>query len=197
MDNYRVFEKLQQSNISFSHYVFVSASSLLLEYHPMNVVDWSSSSMYHSLDVINTFIRFDFPTSPVYVEKFVLRSSINRDPYNWVLEGSTDSVNFITLYENIAKKLCDEWIKFDSVNTGCKSIETKTYNLSEPGTFVSLRIRIFDSGSANNQYFLILSGVDFIGRININGSDSKCNNFQFHSIMVHVFAFIFQIFIIC
>ena len=51
-----------------------------------------------------------------YILKILILTGTNRDPYHWLLEGSNDTVNFDTIYENDGIPLCEPWGKFDENN---------------------------------------------------------------------------------
>ena len=166
MSSYRIFEYLKKKRV-IDYYLLVSAESeLSVNGKPNNLLEWDSSPIYHSKNKINQYVRFDFPISMVYIENFSIKTARNRDPYNWVFEGSKDSTNFETLYENTAKKLC-EWIEFDNIGTrGCTQIITHSFSVNNSDYYKSFRLRQTGSDS-NNENFLVLSALEIIGSINL------------------------------
>ena len=133
--------------------------------------------MYHSANIKDQSLRLDFPINDVYIEKFYLKSAINRDPYNWIFEGSKDAVNFIPLYNNTNKKLCDKWeLVTEGDILGCPNNQEKEYSVDFPDFYKSLRIRQTGKDSSN-QTILIFSGLDIYGNIKINTFSHyiKCN----------------------
>ena len=180
VNSFKVIEYLRKRSI-LDFYVFISATSVYERNNyinwPSNVLDWDSSSMYHSLNNLNQSLRLDFPISNIYVERFFLKSAINRDPYNWDLEGSKDAITFITLYHNENTKLCKEWGSFDQVNTqGCLANEVKEYEVIHPDFYKSIRIRQTNKDS-NEQNILTFSGIEFYGHIQILSFSLKTSLF--------------------
>ena len=165
--SYRVIDYLRKRR-KLQYYVFISAVANYDNVSvPTNVLVWETEYMYHSVDLPNQSLRLDFPIESVYIKNFSLKSAINRDPYNWNLEGSTDAVNFVTLYKNVNTKLCVNWSDFDGYNTiGCLDNEIKEYDVEIPGYYKSIRIRQTGEDS-NNQTILALSGIEIIGHIKI------------------------------
>ena len=159
----------------FTHkFVFTSASSnyeysvIYGDVGPHNVLDPSNSTIYHSDYLIYpyfSYFRIDFPISPLYIESFYFLTGINRDPYNWVLEGSNNTVDFITLYNNTNQKIC-EWGPFDSQTPGCMNITKFEGNITEElrGYYTSIRFRQTNYSSANDNC-LVINQIDFIGHI--------------------------------
>ena len=165
MNTYQVFDYLKLKN-KIKQYTFFSATSQGKNNKPSNVINGKNETHYHSLSLPNQSLRIDFPISQVYIEKFRIKTSINRDPYHWLLEGSTDAVNFIELYDNDGIPLCDSWGKFDNVNTGCTEKVWKEFNVTKPDYYTSIKIRQTGLDS-NNETYLVISGLEFIGRIHL------------------------------
>ena len=164
--SYRVFEYLKRKN-KLQYYVFVSATSVWNNFtYPSNVLDWeSNSTLYHSYYGNNQSVRIDFPIERVFVERFFIKSAVNRDPYNWDLEGSIDAVNFTTLYSN-NEKMC-EWDSFDIENTiGCTENVINEYTVYAPDYYKSIRIK--STGlSSNDDTILAFSGLELYGHIQL------------------------------
>ena len=163
MESYKVFEAIKARN-SLKGYVFTSASSQYNNQTPANVIDWKGYPFYHSLNKENQWLRIDFPISPVYIEKFLILTGTNRDPYHWLLEGSNDTVNFDTIYENDGIPLCEPWGKFDENNIGCTDNVNKSFDVTTPGYYTSIRLRQTGLDSQNNTY-LVIAALEIIGRI--------------------------------
>ena len=180
MGTYKVFEHIQKSRKNISHYVVESASSTYQNDYPKHLFEWSNNSRYHSLNANNSFFRFDFVLFPVYVEKFMLLSTKNRDPKNWVLEGSTDRVNFIELYNNPGVNLCDELTTSGVIS--CKNIYNKTYSINNTGYYQSIRFRNTGDSSTPNDFFIVLSAIEFIGRISLKHNTIMCKSTSFQFI---------------
>ena len=167
INSYRVFEYLKKKS-KLKYYVFVSATtqyqSYKPNYKPSTIFDFDTDYFYHSLNAPNQSLRLDFPLTDVYIERFIMQSATNRDPFNWIIEGSKDAVHFSTLYENVETKLCDEWNIFDGENLGCTTKDIKSYENDQPDYYKSIRIKQTGKDS-NNQTILAFSGLDFYGRI--------------------------------
>ena len=113
-----------------------------------------------------SYFRIDFPISPIFIESFYLLTAKNRDPYNWVLEGSNNTVDFITLYNNTNQKIC-EWEKFDGLNDDCMNITKFEAGIPSElqGYYTSIRFRQAHLSSSNDNC-LSINQIEFIGHIN-------------------------------
>ena len=159
----KVFESLKRRKLSPEKYVYLSSLDIIdgtQKNGPWNLLK-NDSSIYHSSPGTGKWIRFDFAISPLYIKGFVLQSSYNRDPLNWVLEGSNDTINYIVIYTNSGTPLCPELIENQGVRM-CKDLTAKEYYISKPVIYTSYRIRNTGMSSGDSGY-LILSAVDFIG----------------------------------
>ena len=158
----KIFKSFNPSVIR--NVINVSGTKANVDYEPPeNLLFWDKSR-YHSIYGSDNYVRFDFLYDIPYIHGFKLKSSNNRDPYHWVLEGSKDGENFIELYNNNGIRLCDTWGKFDGYTVGCMNIEQKSYTIQKKGAYKSLRLRQTGLDS-NNQKYLVLSSVEFIGYI--------------------------------
>ena len=166
MNSYRIIEYLKNKG-KLKYYVFVSATSQHSTIStPKNILDWDLSNIYHSQNEKYQSLRLDFPLSNVFIENFSIKTAVNRDPYNWVFEGSYDGTVFTTLYENKAKKLC-EWGAFDSVQTiGCTENIVNNFNVNKQDYYKSFRIRQTGTDS-NNENYLVFSALEIIGKIHL------------------------------
>ena len=190
VNSFNVIEYLNNKSI-LDYYVFISATSVFdSEYsRPTNVLNWSSIAAYHSLDEGNQSLRIDFPITDIYIEKFSIKSAINRDPLNWVFEGSTDAINFITLHQNENTSLCSEWGYFDPDNTttGCLGYESKEYPVTQHGFYKSLRIRQTGLDS-NGQNYLVFSGLEIYGHIKILSYSCNTSSFLIFNLLRLLFT---------
>ena len=173
--SYRVIDYLKSKKV-LDKYVIVSATSQFMETDdPYNLLDYESSSRYHSKDLPDQSIRIDFSISPIYIEKFILFNENNRDPYYWVLEGSQNRRDFSVIFPNNGVPMCQHG-KFDGYTLGCVSRSRKEYNISQKGYYNSLRLRQ-TGNDPNGEPYLVLTGIEFIGTIQIK----KCTiNFVKH-----------------
>lgn len=192
METFRLIESMNKSIIN--SLVKTSSSSIYQNnklYSDSLIIDWESTNFYHSNKSAGSYVRIDFTYGCPYIEKIMLKSAINRDPYHWVIEGSPDGIHFKRIYKNDGIKLC-EWAEFDSVGTiGCVENVVKTYELSKKGNYRSIILRHTGSDS-NDQYYLTLAAIDFIGNYNYRLFSIICrktsrNNMLFLSILILTF----------
>ena len=156
----KIFKSFNPSVIR--NVINVSGTKANVDYEPPeNLLFWDKSR-YHSIYGSDNYVRFDFLYDIPYIHGFKLKSSNNRDPYHWVLEGSKDGENFTELYTNDGEKLCDTWGKFDGGTIGCMSDEVKSFIIEKKGAYKSLKLRQTGKDS-NNEKYLVLSSVEFIG----------------------------------
>ena len=193
--SYEVFDYLRNRG-SLNKFVFTSASSKLNEsigdVGPHNVLDTNNSTMYHSdcgayQDF--SYLRIDFPISPIFIEKFYLLTAKNRDPYNWVLEGSNNTVDFIILYNNTNTRIC-EWGLFDDRNMGCMNITKFERDIPSElqGYYTSIRFRQTNFSSSNDKC-LPINQIEFIGHINAYALTCLKKSFTFNTrLFVTLFA---------
>ena len=170
MSTYRIIETLRKKGLSVEQFVFTSASSIYQSYWPSTLLDWNDY-YYHSKREIGAYIRFDF-TVPTYIEKVVIRSAIQRDPRFWVIEGSVDTADFVGLYQNDDKKLCENWGVIGDI-IGCTENKDNVFDINQTGYYKSIKIRQTGPSSNSNEYIFILSAVDFIGHITIDTKSCK------------------------
>lgn len=162
METYRLFAKIGSSLIN--SYVSTESSSIYSDnqyYSSSKLLVWDNNELFHSKSESGGYVRFDFNYGAPYIEKFMLKSAVNRDPLNWVLEGSRDGIHFTKIYTNEGTKLC-QWGLFDKVTTGCINKEEKTYELNRKSNYRSIKFKQTGLDS-NNQSFIVLSAIDFIG----------------------------------
>ena len=169
---YKIIEKLQRTKL-LAYTVYASSTSYYVssvgtKLSAKRVIDFTNS-YFHSLNKINQSFRIDFINSNPYIEKIILTSAIQRDPYHWKIEGSTDGSYFVDLVINNGKKLC-KWgtptvLETSPPGIGCEENEEKTFSI-EPGYYQSIRM-IQTGTDSNGQHYLTLSGIEFLGRIDI------------------------------
>ena len=192
--SYRIIKKLKNANV-LNYYAFVSATSIYIypdgqmsKNFPSNLFEWDIDNHYHSQNIENQSIRIDFTASKPYLEKILIKTTRNRDPYNWKVEGSQNGSEFIELYRNENTKLCD-WGLFDGFAIGCLENEEKSFELSQKDYYQSIKLMQigFDS---NNQRFLVLSAIDFEGTISIK--KLTCRNLRLPNTRIVFFILFIQ-----
>ena len=159
MSNYRIIEALFKKRKNIYSYLIPSASSEFnLKTNVTNIIYWDSGIHYHSLDSSGSYFIINF-FKPVYVKEFIIKTSINRDPRNWVLEGSNDATNYVNLYTNSGTSSCGTWNSL-----GCTYRNEVQHEVTKPGNYINFRFRMTGVSSAND-YYLVLFAIDFIGKI--------------------------------
>ena len=167
---YYILRRLKNKDL-IRYYVNISATSILqnnINRAAHQLLDWYGNNYFHSDEGENQSFRIDFINSIPYIERIVMRTAIQRDPYNWKIEGSYDGKNFIDLIVNNAQVLC-KWgnlYEMDKHLTGIGCIERaeKEFDLLKIGSFKSIRM-ILTGKNSDNSYYLILNSIDFLGRI--------------------------------
>ena len=184
MGNYRIIEKLSKQKRNITTFIHASASSCISSNDlPTNLLLWDTIYGYHSINEPNTSFTLSFFT-PFYIEKIMLRSALNRDPRYWIIEGSKNGIDYVQLYKNEGEPLCDKWVPFDDSSTiGCMDHLSKTFDAEAPGKYTSVRFRMY-SVSSNNDYFLVLDSIDFIGNVRI--PINTCKTRKMNSINVFI-----------
>ena len=158
--SYRVLQYLQSIN-KINHYAFISVTSQYEFEVPQNLLNYDNVSQYHSLSKANQMIIFDFPVYPVFIEGFILKTSVNRDPKNWVLEGTNNYESYTNLYTNANTLMCKL-----NYRGFCTSRVEKEFNTTHSGYFRQIRLRQTGVDSSNEN-MIVLSGIDFIGKIEL------------------------------
>ena len=184
---YRIIKKLKDENV-LNYYVYISATSIFVKQIvnvPQHLFDWDQTNLYHSINEPNQSIRIDFPATQPYIEKIIIKTGVNRDPYNWKVEGSENGADFIDLVVNDRKPLCS-WGKFDGRTIGCLSIEEKSFSFSKAGYYQSIRLKQTGPDS-NNELYLILNAIDFEGRISITKFTCKLLFLPQINVFLHLF----------
>ena len=169
--SYRIIQKLKKLNF-LNHYVYISATSIYKNKYgqlsgdiPSNLFEWDKTNYYHSQNIENQSIRIDFTASKPFLEKIIIKTTKNRDPYHWKVEGSQNGSDFIELFRNEGKKLCD-WGLFDGSTIGCIEYKENTFELSQKDYYQSIKLTHTGLDS-NRQKYLVLGAIDFEGTIHI------------------------------
>ena len=168
--SYYIINHLNEKKIT-RHFVNISAKTVYqnqIFYVPSKLLDWNNGH-YHSQSGENQNFEVEFFYSIPYIEKVVVKAGIQRDPYHWKIEGSKDGKTYTDLYVNDGvMKLC-EWgnlMEINGVECGCVKEQVNELDIIEKGYFK--KIRFVQTGpDSNNQLFLILCAIDFIGAIHI------------------------------
>ena len=188
---YRIIERLTKQNLLKSYIYVTSKTFLIVEtldrysFASSKLLDLDDSSYFHSDEGPNQSFRIDFINSHPYIEKIALKTANHRDPYHWKIEGSIDGSYFVDLVVN-DDPLC-EWGIIDVLwgGTGCVRIEEKEFEV-EKGYYQSIRLTQTGKDS-NNQSFLILTGIEFIGSISINKITKLSMNFRNNFVLIYLF----------
>lgn len=193
---YKIIEKLHRTKL-LRYTVYTSSTS----YHTTSVGQILSSeklidlnnSFFHSKGEINQSFRIDFINSHPYIEKILLTSPIQRDPYHWKIEGSTDGSYFDDLVINDGENLCKwgypEVLQSTPPGIGCEKNEEKEFDVLKPGYYQS--IRMTQTGvDSNNEHYLILSEIEFIGRIDITPFTCFSSKLRQQSVFIYLLAII-------
>ena len=175
--NVQIFESLRRKKLKPEKFVYVSSRDIFtIGTEAWNLLNKINESVYHSKLGSDRWVRFDFSISPLYLSGFILTSATNRDPLNWVFEGSNDTIDYEIVYTNQGEKLCETHPDKNGVPI-CKDFVSKQYSLSKSVIYTSYRIRNTGKSSDEDPY-LILSQVDFIGHFTDFPilTFKKCNN---------------------
>ena len=163
MREHKIFERIRAKHLDPTRFVYVSSRDVYNEQPTLLPINLITSSYYHSERGLDRWVRFDFSISHVYLTGIELQSTKNRDPYNWVLEGSNDSINFKVIYNNTNTLICTELVTSINGIKYCANNDYKNFTLPSPVIYNSFRIRNTGDSSNPGDYFLILNSVDFIG----------------------------------
>ena len=162
--NVKILEFIRRKKLKPEKCIYLSSLDVIYNdpkaNGPLNLLK-NDSSIYHSVSGTDKWVSFDFAISPLYLSGFILTSSQNRDPLNWVLEGSNDTITYKTVYTNQGEKLCPELINNNGIQM-CAHHYSKEYTLNNPTIYTSYRIRNTGMSTGDSGY-LILSAVEFIG----------------------------------
>ena len=135
-------------------------------------MNWDDELIYHSLNNENSSFTLSF-FEPFYIEEFMLKTGRNRDPRYWILEGSEDGVTYVQLHKSNGDSLCGDWKALDAKGTkGCTEFTSKTFSADNPGFYTSARFRMFGK-SSNDDDYLVLAAIDFIGHVKIRINTCK------------------------
>lgn len=169
-DVIQIFKKLGRPLVT---YVNASSNSYLRNetniYSANNVFD-SSNNIYHSNNSFLSWIRIDFLKYDVKVENVRIQLTTNRDPVNWVLEGSTDRNNFDVIYENNGASICDKPNEKEIYY--CSYDAYKTFDVKH-NIYKSIRLRMTKK-EPYGTYYLIIKKITIYGNIMMSCMKTKC-----------------------
>lgn len=149
-------------NVDDKGFVKVTASSINGSYHPKNAVDLDNSdNFFHSYNVENTWLQYDFLKRKVIPTHYSIRSwGLNgkggHHPKNWVIEGSNDSVN----WKNLDSQ---QNVEFLNDSKAFHTFDIKNVLESKEG-FRYLRMRCTGPDCIGDN-FMILSAVEYFGNL--------------------------------
>ena len=161
---YKVIERFRKRKEEISKFIHISATSVYNGWGPKRLIDGNKNTIYHSADGNNSYVLLVF-RYPIYADKLITVSARNRDPRYWVFEGSNDGMNFVELKKNDGDSLCGSWEYFNVGYKGCLSNVEKEHELKNKGFYSIFRLRIYGVSSDDDEYFIVLSEIKIIGKI--------------------------------
>ena len=165
--SFLVFETLHNLSLPISSYVSVNATTSVNTTAPENVLD-NSEAYYHSLagDSNNhVYIQFNFLKHVVDVRAIQITLVYNQDPQNWKIEGSSDGINFETIYENYNKTFCHEYRINEAGQCHCAYHATQRFDMNVPGIYISIKMTTTGLASCNLSEYIIIKSFEIIGTI--------------------------------
>jgi hypothetical protein len=119
------------------------------------VVDYDSKSYWHSNDVPNSWIRFDFKDRRICVSNYTIRTDTCQHLMKWSFDGSNDGISWTTLDQRDTQEL-----------KGAYVVKFFTCAPREYSDSFFRFIRLIQTGpSSDNQHFLMFSKLELFGTV--------------------------------
>lgn len=152
----------KKTNNNVKNMIKLSSSSMNYSNTPYNVCKHDNDNIfYQSKNEKNSWICFDFKEHKIIPTNYTIKSipyeSNNNHPKSWVVEGSNDNIDWITIDE---VKNCDLLNGFSKIHT---------FNISNPVNtpFRYVRIRQTSNNwyASGEWYFFSIGSVEFYGSL--------------------------------